>query len=91
MFAWHDICFSRLVEVGFSSNLCDPSLPHLPVTRWMNLSPTSRVLLESIAFHELNFSQMVKKVVVMGREEEDGIEVGQSHILLSCLSLCCLR
>ena len=46
--------------------------------RWMNLSPTSRVLFESIVFQESNFSQLVKKVVVTGREEEEGKEVRPS-------------
>ena len=53
--------------------------------RWMNLSPTSRVLLESIVFHESNFSQMVRKVVVTGSEEEDGKEVGQPCFTVSLL------
>ena len=51
----------------------------------MNLSPTSRVLFESIVFQESNFSQLVKKVVVTGREEEEGKEVGdEDH--RSCVS-----
>ena len=47
----------------------------------MKLPPTSCVLLESIVFHELNFSHLVKKVLVTGREEEDGTEVGRSYLL----------
>ena len=50
--------------------------------RWMKLPPTSRVLLESIVFHESNFSHLVKKVLVTGREEEDGTEVGRSYLLV---------
>ena len=68
------------------SNLSDPCISSsLSCYRWMNLSPTSRVLLESIVFHESNFSQMVRKVVVTGSEEEDGIEVGQPHFTISLL------
>ena len=71
------MCFNCLVEVGFC-----PSLLLIFDDRWMKLPPTSHVLLESIVFHESSFSNLVKKVLVTGREEEDGTEVGRTYLLV---------